>query len=489
MKTQIQERNDFFELDQFNLRKEVITKLDKDFCYQNQAVVLQETGKGQKYALVGMLEPGNKKIFDRICSKLHCKVKAVQLNDYEITKALAFAFSDDSPDEEYVLDLRENREIHFNSEQEAKDILDDLLTQAIKMNATDVHIENYKDDVDLRYRIDGVLHQITTPLSPINIKKVTGRIKVMADLNVAEHRLPQDGKLKTSFMGEGGNRNLDIRVSVLPSPIGENIVLRILDNANTFCNINELGIAGRNMDIMLRNLEYRNGIILFTGPTGSGKTTSLYSVIKKINTPENKIITVEDPIEYEIPKVSQYQVNSRLGFADFAKAFLRHDPDVIVIGEIRDEETAELAIRASSTGHLVLSTMHTNDAVSVIGRFRDFGVPDSFVADNLRLSVSQRLFRKICPECEGKGIIKGNFEEKKCPECYGIGYKGRTGIFEVFEPDKNIRAMISDGRTLQEIRSQYPNSESLESSAREKITEGITNYEEMSRVVKLDFQE
>ena len=486
MNAQIQTKDDFSELEQFNLRKDVISKLDKDFCYQNHAVVLKGAGKENKYALVGMLEPQNLKVQDKIRSKLHCKLKTVQLNDYEISKALAFAFSDVSQEEEYVLDLKDSREIHFNAEQEAKDILDDLLAQAIKMNATDVHIENYHDDVDLRYRIDGVLHQITTPLSPVNIKKVTGRVKVMAGLNVAEHRMPQDGKLKTTFISGGNSRSLDIRVSVLPSSYGENLVLRLLDPENSFCNFNELGITGSNIDIIRNNLGIKDGIVLFTGPTGSGKTTSLYSVIKEINTPENKIITVEDPIEYEIPKVSQYQVNCRLGFADFAKAFLRHDPDVIVIGEIRDEETAELAIRASSTGHLVLSTMHTNDAISVIGRFRDFGVPDSFVADNLRLSVSQRLFRKVCPECQGTGFIKDTFDEKKCPNCFGIGYKGRTGIFEVFEPNKELKAMVSDGKTLQEIHAQYHNPETLEFAARQKIEEGVTNAAEMSRVIKLE---
>lgn len=209
-------------------------------------------------------------------------------------------------------------------------------------------------------------------------------------------------------------------------------------------------------------------------------------MIKEINTPENKIISVEDPIEYEIPKVSQYQIDFRLGFADFAKAFLRHDPDVIVIGEIRDEETAELALRASSTGHLVLSTMHTNDAISVIGRFRDFGVPDSFVADNLRMSISQRLFRQTCQECQGTGILKDSLNEKKCSKCFGIGYRGRTGIFELFVPDKKIRSMISDGRTLQEIRTENNNLEDLEYAAHQKIAEGVTDLAEMSRVIKFE---
>lgn len=486
MNAQNQERNDFYELGQFNLQKDVIAKLDKDFCYENHAVVLQAADHDNKFAFIGMLNPENSKLQDKIRGKLRCKVKAVQLNDYEISKALTFAFSEEEKEEEYVLDLREGREIHFDVEQEARDILDDLLAQAIKMNATDVHIENYNDDIDLRYRVDGVLHQIATPLSPRNIKKVTGRIKVMSDLNLAEHRMPQDGKLKTSYHGNGGNRNLDIRVSVLPSPYGENIVLRLLDPANSFCNFGELGMSAKNVDIIKQSFQIKNGIILFTGPTGSGKTTSLYGIIKEINSSENKVITVEDPIEYEIPKVSQYQINGQMGFPDFAKAFLRHDPDVIVIGEIRDEETAELALRASSTGHLVLSTMHTNDALSVIGRFRDFGVPDSFVADNLRLSISQRLFRRICPECKGNGFIKGRFDEKKCQECFGIGYKGRTGIFELFEPNKEIKAMISDGRTLQEIRAQNDNLETLEYAARQKISEGVTDLDEMKRVIKLD---
>ena len=480
-----QEKSDFYELDQFNLQKDLITKLDKNFCYENQVVVLK-VDHDSKVTFVGMLDPGNVKLQDKIRHKLRCKVKAVQLNNYEISKALDFAFSDEVDTEEYVLDLQESREIQFNAEQEASDILDDLLTQAIKMNASDVHIENYHDDVDLRYRVDGVLHQIPTPLSPDNIKKVTGRIKVMSDLNLAEHRLPQDGKLKTTYHGGGECRNLDIRVSVLPSPFGENIVLRLLDPANSFCNFQELGMADQNIELVRSNFQIKNGIILFTGPTGSGKTTSLYSVIKEINTPENKIITVEDPIEYEIPKVSQYQIDGRLGFADFAKAFLRHDPDVIVIGEIRDEATAELALRASSTGHLVLSTMHTNDAISVIGRFRDFGVPDSFVADNLRLSISQRLFRKICPECQGSGVLNDHFTEKKCSHCFGIGYKGRTGIFELFIPDKKIKSMISAGNTLQEIRAQDNNQETLEYAARQKISEGITDMAEMGRVIKME---
>jgi len=479
-------RNEFFELGQFNLRKETISRLDKDFCLKHEVVFLKEKDQDSKYAFVGMFDPENKKLQDKLRHKLGCKIKAVQLNEYEIAKALCFGFFDDVCEDEYVLNLQEEREIHFSSDQQPKDMLDDLLSQAVNMNATDVHIEIYNDDVDLRYRIDGILHQVSTPLSPDNIKKVLGRIKVMSDLDLAEHRKPQDGKLRTSYSAGDETRKLDIRVSLLPSTFGENVVLRILDSERDVSNFEDIGLSDQNIRIIREKTSLKNGLILFTGPTGSGKTTSLYSVIKEINTPGNKIITVEDPIEYEIPKVSQYQVDSRMGFADFAKASLRHDPDIMVIGEIRDEETANLALRASSTGHLVLSTMHTNDAISVIGRFRDFGVPESFIAENLRLSMSQRLFRKVCQKCAGKGAFTENLLEKKCPDCFGIGYKGRSGIFELFTPDETIKSMICDGKSLHEIRAQYNNRETLEFAARQKVDEGITDLEEMSKVIKLE---
>ncbi len=486
MSTTELENRDFYELEHFKLQKQIITKLPKKFCYENMVVILKDCDSSSNLFLVGMLHIEDTTILNKIKNLLHKKIKPIQLNEYEITKALDFAFSDQYRTEEYVLNINQTREIHFSKNQEAKDILDDLLSQAIKMNSTDIHIENYNDDIDLRFRIDGVLHQIVTPLNPKNIKQVIGRIKVMSELDLAERHMPQDGKLKIAYKNGETIRHLDIRISVLPSNYGENIVLRILDSEILISPYINLGLSDTNINRINQHCQLKNGIILFTGPTGSGKTTTLYSVINKINTSENKIISIEDPIEFDIPKISQYQVDFRLGFEVLAKAFLRHDPDVIIIGEIRDEESAKFALRASSTGHLVLSTMHTNDAISVIGRFRDLGVPDSFVAENLRLSVSQRLVRKSCKKCNGTGFLENHSTKAKCPNCFGIGYKGRTGLFETFSPDNKIKSMIADHKSLQEIRSQYKNEETLEFAARQKINASVTTKEEVMKVINLN---
>jgi type II secretory ATPase GspE/PulE/Tfp pilus assembly ATPase PilB-like protein len=269
----------------------------------------------------------------------------------------------------------------------------------------------------------------------------------------------------------------------MPSMFGENIVIRFLDPKTAQFGISEIGIDEIRMQKLEKVLALRQGIVFVTGPTGAGKSTTLYSFMRKLASPELKILTVEDPIEYRLPKVCQHQVSEKMPFASYTKAFLRHDPDIIMIGEIRDEITASLAVRAAMTGHLVLSTMHTNNAVSAIERLRDLGVSDNYIADVLKAVIAQRLVRKICPACGGDDTPQdytSSFLNGACSECDGIGFKGRTGIFELFIPDENISRMIADGRNVSEIRNALPKDHiSLEDDGKIQVAAGITKFSEL----------
>ncbi len=333
-----------------------------------------------------------------------------------------------------------------------------MIFKANTERASDIHVEPFENEVKVRFRIDGVLYDVASE-SKMFQAGIASRIKIMAGLNIAEKRLPQDGRIGIKIAG----KDVDIRVSTVPTAFGERIVLRILDQTSTVLDLEQLGIIGRNLNAVQNLITKPNGIVLVTGPTGSGKTTTLYSCLSYINKPELNILTVEDPIEYQIPGIGQMQVNSKIGFtfASGLRAILRQDPDVVMVGEIRDSETADIAIQASLTGHLVLSTLHTNDSAGAIARLLDMGVEPFLVSSSLLAIMAQRLVRRLCPVCKEEyelsddelkrlGISPQKIKSRKafraghndCDFCQNARYKGRTGIHELLLIDEEIRSLI-----------------------------------------------
>lgn len=378
-------------------------------------------------------------------------------------------------------------------------LINSLIRQALKMGASDIHIEPLENRIRVRVRIDGELQEILTPSKHTQSAIVT-RVKIMAGMNIAEKRLPQDGRIEMRI----DDSVVDLRISVLPTVYGEKIVMRLLDRGNFLKTKKELGFTPENMEAFNAILEAPNGVILVTGPTGSGKTTTLYSALNELNKINKNIITVEDPVEYKIEGINQVQVNTKAGllFSTGLRSILRQDPDIIMVGEIRDEETAEIAVRAAITGHLVISTLHTNDAPSTIMRLQDMGIKPFLLAASLRGIVAQRLVKRICTNCrteyEASDIEKSLLglsgsvilhRGKGCPKCYHTGYSGRIAIHEILKMDKQAREAVQSGKSVDELTAVAQNNgmKTLKDNCRELVLAGITTMEEYSQVVyKLD---
>ncbi len=376
-----------------------------------------------------------------------------------------------------------------------------LLYQAIKERASDIHIEPFERDVVVRFRIDGVLYEILRAPKRLQ-SSIISRIKIMGGLNIAEKRLPQDGRIRIKIAG----RDIDIRLSTLPTAFGERVVMRLLDRSQVLLQLEDLGFSPENLRIMNELIQHTHGIILVTGPTGSGKTTTLYGALQKINTPDKNIITIEDPIEYQIPGIGQIQVNPKISltFANGLRSIVRQDPDVILVGEIRDAETAEIAIQASLTGHLVFSTLHTNDAPSAITRLVEMGIEPFLISSSVLAILAQRLVRVLCKDCrepdepdleilralEGeKWLEQGKFYRAVgCEKCLNTGYIGRTGIFELLLVDDEIRQMINRRADSNEIKqvARKKGMLTLREDALRKASLGITSLAEVMRVTQED---
>jgi len=376
-----------------------------------------------------------------------------------------------------------------------------ILSDAIKRGASDIHIEPYEKAYRVRYRIDGVLYEMMKP--PQKLKEaITSRLKIMAKLDIAEKRLPQDGRIKIKTRMAGRIKDLDFRVSSLPTIFGEKIVLRLLDKDQLELDMSRLGFEPDSLRRFEQAITKPYGMVLVTGPTGSGKTSSLYSALSRINTPETNIMTAEDPVEFNLPGVNQVQMKEQIGlnFATAMRSFLRQDPNIILVGEIRDFETAEVAIKAAMTGHLVLSTLHTNDAPSSINRLMNMGVEPFLVASSVHLVAAQRLVRKICSACRQEvkvpeaALINLGFapEEARtlklykgrgCERCSSTGYKGRIGLFEVMEIDEDVRDLILSGGSAYELRAKAVENDmmTLRGSGLQKIRDGVTTIEEVVR--------
>lgn len=386
---------------------------------------------------------------------------------------------------EYANELSDDEELIIHEEDEPTvKFVNKIFLDAIKQGASDIHFEPFDKAYRIRYRQDGILHEITTP--PANLAaRITARIKVMAHLDSSERRVPQDGAFKM-------NGSIDFRVSTCPTTSGEKVVIRILDPHNVTLGIEALGFSSKQKEYVTHALDSPQGMILVTGPTGSGKTVSLYTALNRLNTKEVNIITAEDPVEIKVAGINQVNINPKVGltFSNALRAFLRQDPDIIMVGEIRDLETAEIAVKAAQTGHLVLSTLHTNSAAETLTRLVNMGIPTFNIASSVTLIIAQRLARKLCDHCK---IIREDvipdFEEIKlykavgCPQCTQ-GYRGRIGLFEVLPMSKSLGELIMSGANSLAIlkMAQAEGMLSIYQSGLEKIKQGITTIEEINRV-------
>jgi type IV pilus assembly protein PilB len=372
-----------------------------------------------------------------------------------------------------------------------------VLSQAIRDKASDVHFEPFENEFKIRYRIDGALYEMSPPPRELAIP-IISRIKVIGNLNIAERRVPQDGKVRLTVAG----RSVDLRISTLPTQFGESVVLRVLDQSATTLELDSLGMPPDIVEAVAKTIALPNGIFIVTGPTGSGKTTTLYSCLKRLNKVGNKLMTAEDPIEYEIDGIMQTAINSAidLTFANALKAFLRQDPDIIMVGEIRDLETAQIAIQASLTGHLVLSTLHTNDAAGAVTRLMDMGIEEFLIASSIEAVLAQRLLRRICMDCRREHMPSVALIEqleldpamlanrqfyagRGCDNCAKTGYRGRLGIFEILEITESIRELIAAGEPSAVIRERaiQQGMRTLREDGLRSIFTGATSVEEVIR--------
>jgi len=449
-------------------------------------------------------------IFAEAKRLLQCELRLQEVNSTEFQQQLSTVYQSQSS----ILDAAEGMEGEMDlnllvgqlpASEDLLDTQDDapiirllnaLFTQAIKQKASDIHIETYESRVLVRNRVDGVLQEILEiqrGIAPL----VISRVKVMAKLDIAEKRIPQDGRIALRI----GGHNIDVRVSTLPSNHGERIVLRILDKQTAQLDLGLLGMQEKTLCTIRKMIAEPHGILLVTGPTGSGKTTSLYAMLTELNQVSRNILTIEDPIEYDLPGIGQTQVNSKvqMTFAKGLRAILRQDPDVVMIGEIRDLETAEIAVQASLTGHLVLSTLHTNSALGALTRLHDMGVESFLLASSIVGLIAQRLVRKLCEHCKTKHSLRDDERELMgitaktsvakvcephgCDHCNHTGYKGRTGIYELITMDETLRGMIHRNDNLQTMETYLrPTTSSIREDGFKRVLAGDTSLAEILRV-------
>lgn len=481
--------------------------LPYSFAKQNGVII----GALQQHtALIYHLPHTTLQTFNEIKRFLNCDLDLKEVNEVTFQQHLAATYQANSSILDAAEEMEEDMDLSLLASQlpMSEDLLENqddapiirllnaLFTQAIKQKASDIHIETYENNVLVRNRIDGVLHQvlqIQRTIAPL----VISRVKVMAKLDIAEKRIPQDGRISLRI----GGHNIDVRVSTLPSNHGERVVMRILDKQAAQLDLNLLGMTAETSKKIRSMISEPHGIILVTGPTGSGKTTSLYAMLTELNQVTCNILTIEDPIEYDLKGIGQTQVNSKvqMTFAKGLRAILRQDPDIVMIGEIRDLETAEIAIQASLTGHLVLSTLHTNSALGALNRLRDMGVESFLISSSIIGLVAQRLVRRLCPACKTPHQLRREeqllmgcppntdlsqiCEPKGCDLCNQLGYKGRMGIYEIIPIDETLRGMIHRQESLQTIE-QYirPTSRSIREDGFQRVLSGDTSLAEILRV-------
>ncbi|PJC48431.1 MAG: type II secretion system protein GspE [Candidatus Omnitrophica bacterium CG_4_9_14_0_2_um_filter_42_8] len=475
----------------------------EDYARRN---MLLPISKHMSSMTVAFMDPLDLITIDNLKRMTNCDINPIIATKTDLQRAidefygkedlLKDAISDSYELEEFKIEKNAEEDLSLDdliaSAEEAPvvKLVDLILMQAIKDRASDIHIEPFKNKINIRYRIDGVLYEIPPPARHL-LPAIVSRIKILSNLDIAERRLPQDGV----FFVKVDNKGIDIRVSTIPAIFGEKVVLRILDKSATPLNLGDLGFDPEELEKFRRAINSPHGLILITGPTGSGKTTTLYAALNEIKSPRKNISTVEDPVEYKLEGINQVQIKTNIGFtfAGALRAFLRQDPDIIMVGEVRDMETAQICIRASLTGHLVLSTLHTNDAPSAISRLIDIGLEPYLISSSLIMVGAQRLVRRLCPECKeayettpalAKDLgIKQEllYKPKGCDYCSHTGYRGRVAIYEIVLMNDKLRELIARGASLGEIKDKIKELglKTLLKSGLKKAEEGITSVEEV----------
>ena len=498
----------YLDLSQFTPDPEVTKLVSPAFCRNHVLVPVSKVGK--KCIIVAFANPLDLAVRDDLSNVTQMTIQTVVASETKIIEAIEQNYQPKNPTDSYEKELKEDQEDEFSLDIEGQNIdetsdtdavvikfVNSILAEAIQTKASDIHIEVYEKVSRVRFRIDGKLEErLNPPKSAANA--ITSRIKIMSKLDIAEKRRPQDGRLKVR---RSSGKEVDFRVSVIPVLFGEKIVMRLLDQTNLIANLEELHLSDQELKLIRDNISRPQGMVLMTGPTGSGKTTTIYSILAEINTKEINISTAEDPVEYNVSGINQVQVNSEIGF-DFSgalRSFLRQDPEVIMVGEIRDRETAEISFKAASTGHLVVSTLHTNDSISTVTRLVDIGIPPYVVSEALSIVIAQRLVRKNCSSCAQPHSVKDEvlidlgvkpedlpkFQELKkskgCGKCNNSGYKGRMPIFEILEMTSTLRKAIIDGQTNAEMKTIAIKNGlvTLRASALGRLRSGLTTVEEV----------
>jgi type IV pilus assembly protein PilB len=503
-------------LDEFDIDPSVIQLIPEEVATKHTVVPVNRAGST---LILATADPSNIFAIDDIKFLTGYNVEVVVASEEQIKRAIDRYYDKTSSLDDIMGDFDDsdlelvetNEDVDVNAlAKESEDapvvkLVNLILTDAIKKNASDIHVEPYEKEFRVRYRIDGVLYEVMRP--PMKLKNaMTSRLKIMAELDIAERRLPQDGRIKLKL---GRGKEMDYRVSVLPTLFGEKTVLRLLDKSNLQLDMTKLGFEQAQLDTFKNAIHQPFGMVLVTGPTGSGKTTTLYSALSELNKVSENISTAEDPVEFNLAGINQVQMHEEIGlnFAAALRSFLRQDPDIIMVGEIRDFETAEIAVKAALTGHMVLSTLHTNDAPSTVNRLLNMGIEPFLVASSVNAIVAQRLARRICSECKepdpeatvealvAAGMPEAEARETKamkgrgCNNCSNTGFKGRVAIYEVMRLGEELKEFVLNGASATELKREAIRLGmlTLRRSVLNKLREGITTLNEVYRVSAADF--
>jgi type IV pilus assembly protein PilB len=499
----------------YSIDMDLINLLPADLAHKYQVAPLQKNGL---LLSIAMVDPLDINALDAIELMTNCEVEAIICSEQHLNDLLSSLYGTYAGIGGVLEDMEEmevnktavkattTEDVEVSSLQGMAEeapvvrLVNSILSQGVREGASDIHISPEKESVQIRFRVDGRLHEVPAPPKSMFLP-IISRLKILSNMDIAISRIPQDGRFTVKMK----NKDINIRVSTIPSIYGENMVLRLLDTSSSMYSLEKLGMNERDRQRLETMISRPHGMILSTGPTGSGKSTSLYSILRKINQPDINIITIEDPVEYRIEKIRQVQLNRKAGmtFASGLRSILRQDPDVIMVGEIRDSETATIAVQAALTGHRVLSTLHTNDSPGAITRFIDMGIEPFLVASVMIVSFAQRLVRKVCPSCKATyrpdrealkfwrldQVQDANFQQGRgCFNCMQTGYKGRTGVYEVLIIDEMIQNLILKRKPAHEIAraaKEAGNFTTLEENAAEKVIQGITSLEEAASAIML----
>ncbi len=505
-------------LDDFQIDPDVLKLINEEVAQKHQVVPVHRSGSS---LVIAMADPSNIYAIDDVKFLTGYNIEVVVASETQIAKAIERAYKAGQAEAAYdeVMQGFDESEIAVGENEDGGTSVGDLeksaedapvvklvnlmLVDAIKRGASDIHIEPYEKEFRVRYRVDGALYEVMKP--PVKLKSaVLSRIKIMSALDIAERRLPQDGRIKLKL---GKGREMDFRVSVLPTLYGEKAVLRLLDKGNLQLDMTKLGFEEDQLKDFKHGIHKPFGMVLVTGPTGSGKTTTLYSALSELNQTSENVSTAEDPVEFNLMGINQVQMNDAVGlnFAAALRSFLRQDPDIIMVGEIRDFETAEIAIKAALTGHMVLSTLHTNDAPSTISRMLNMGIEPFLITAALNCIVAQRLARRVCAECKMAADVPaaalrelqvpeqhiGKFQPMKgkgCERCSQTGYKGRVAVYEVMVATEGVKEMILNGASTAEVKAEAirQGMRTLRQSMVNKLVQGVTTVDEIPRVSAAD---